>query len=276
MPQQELGPGRARLSRTVRSGVASSHAFVAALMALAPRTADARARPLFEPTDLEMERSGTVEIDLQVGAVRGESPWRLMVPDVEIDVGLFRNVELDVDGAYAIEGPGDGRFSFDHLAADDPWVAAKLGLYDSREEGARDAWAVGLQLGPKLPLANDAHGIGFEGLLITGCTWSKTHLVLNMGGLIDPGGAVSSGRPAGVEGGIDVSLHLGASSFSLTAELGGTHFFSPDADELHTTGGISWGPNEQLDVSVIGLLGLLRGGDRGGVLLGVSPKFALW
>jgi hypothetical protein len=27
---------------------------------------------------------------------------------------------------------------------------------------------------------------------------------------------------------------------------------------------------------VVGLIGLLRGGDRGGVLLGVAPKFALW
>jgi hypothetical protein len=249
---------------------------VLVFVAGAPRGADARRRPLFEPTDLEMERPGMVEIDLQVGAVRGEAPWRLLVPDVEVDVGLSRNFELDVDGAYAIEGPDDGEFSFDHPAPDNLWVAAKLGLYDWREEGAPDAWAIGLQLGPKVPVANDARGIGYEALLIGGRTWSESHLVFNLGGLIDPGGAISTQRPAGVEGGVDVNLHLGTSSFSLTAELGGVHFFSPDADQLHTTAGVTWGLSEQLDVSIVGLLGLLPGGDRGGVLLGMSPKFALW
>ena len=246
------------------------------LVVLAPRAAGARGRPLVEPTDLEMERAGMVEIDLQLGAVQGETPWRVVVPDVEIDVGLAPNVEIDIDGAYAIEGPDDGRFSFDHPAPDNLWVAAKLGLYDSREEGAKDAWAIGLQLGPKLPVARDAHGIGYEGLLIGGRTWGESHLALNLGGLIDPGGAISTQRPFGVEGGVDVNLHVGTSSFSLTAELGGAHFFSPDADQLHTTAGVTWGPSDRLDVSIVGLLGLLHGGDRGGVLLGVSPKFALW
>jgi hypothetical protein len=260
-------PGAVRLEVAV---------LVTVFVAWAPRRAQARQRPLFEPTDLEMERPGVVDVDLQFGAMRGANPWRLVVPDVEVDLGLSRNVELDVDAAYAIEGPGDGRFSFDQPAPDNLWVAAKLGLYDWHEEGAHDAWAIGLQLGPKLPLANDAHGIGYEALLLGGRTWGESHLVLNLGGLIDPGARVSSQRPVGVEGGVDVNLHLGASSFSLTAELGGAHFFSPDPDQLHTTAGVTWGPSEQLDLSIVGLLGLLPGGDRGGVLLGVSPKFALW
>src|SRR4051812_32257065 len=39
------------------------------------RTAAARHRPLFEPTDLEMEDCGTMEVDLQFGLVRGREPW---------------------------------------------------------------------------------------------------------------------------------------------------------------------------------------------------------
>jgi hypothetical protein len=250
--------------------------FTPVLLASAARPAAARQRPLFEPTDLEMERPGVVEIDLQLGDVRGESSWRLVVPDFELDIGLMPNLELDVDCAYAIEGPGDGQFSFDHPAPDDLWIAAKLGLYDWREDGRSGAWAIGLQLGPKLPVANDARGIGYEALVLGGRTWGETHLVFNLGALVDPGATPSSGRPAGVEGGADVNLRLGASSWSLTGELGGVHFVSPDADQLHATAGLTFGPSEQLQVSIVALVGFLRGGDRGGVLLGVSPKFSLW
>jgi hypothetical protein len=76
-----------------------------AVAVLGPTPAWARpARPLFEPTDLEMEEAGVTEVDLQLGAVRGPpgSPWRAVLPDFELDLGLLPNLELDLDGAYAI------------------------------------------------------------------------------------------------------------------------------------------------------------------------------
>ena len=79
-------------------------------------------------------------------------------------VGLFPRVEIDIDGAYAIEGPDDGRFAFDYPAPDNIWVAAKLGLYDSRKEGETTAWAIGAQLGPSFPPRATCTGIGYEGL----------------------------------------------------------------------------------------------------------------
>ena len=258
--------------RAAPVALAASAAFAGGLVA---RRADGRNRPLFEPTDLEMEHAGVVELDVQVGMVRGDAPWRLVVPDVEVDVGISQNVELDVDGAYAIEGPGNGQFSFDHPAPDNLWVAAKLGLYDSRDDGRSAAWAIGAQLGPKLPLANDAHGIGYEALLLVGHTRGESHIVLNAGGLVDPGAGISSGRPAGIEGGLDLDLHFGHSPLSITGELAAVHFFSPDADQLNMTGGVTLAASEQLDFSLLGLVGFL-GGDRAGVLFGVSPKFALF
>jgi hypothetical protein len=243
---------------------------------LAGRDAAARRRPLFEPTDLEMEDPGTLDVDLQFGVLHGEGPWRVTVPDVEVDLGLARGVELDVDGAYAIEGPDDGTFSFDHAAPDNLWVAAKLGLYDDVDEGTDAGWAIGAQLGPKLPVARDAHGVGYEGLLLVGRHWgSDSHLVLNVGGLVDPGAAIGAGRPAGIEGGIDLDVAL-RGPFSLTGELAGVRFFSADADQLHATAGVTWSTTSALDLSLVALVGFLRGGDRAGVLLGVSPKFALW
>jgi hypothetical protein len=38
-------------------------------------------RPLFEPTDLEMEPTGMLDVDLQVGGIRGRGPWRVVVTD---------------------------------------------------------------------------------------------------------------------------------------------------------------------------------------------------
>jgi hypothetical protein len=252
--------------------------FVLAVLVLAyPESARARQRHRFEPTDLEMESGGVVELDMQVGAIRGEGPWRTVVPDVELDLGLTRNVELDIDGAYAVEGPDDGPFSFDHPAPENIWIAAKLGLYDSRDDDAdTTAWSVGAQLGPKLPVASGAHGIGYEALLIAGYTWKESHFVLNLGGLVDPGPTVSTDRPRGVEAGLDADIQLGHSPLSITAELAALHFLSADDDQLNATSGVTFAATENLDLSLIGLVGFLRGGDRGGVLFGVSPKFALW
>jgi hypothetical protein len=233
-------------------------------------------RRLFEPTDLEMEKPGIAEVDLQVGALRSDVPWRLVVPDLELDLGIAEGVELDVDGAYAIEGPHDGSFSLDHPAPDNLWLAAKLGIYDWRAPGANDAYALGAQFGPKLPVATDGHGIGYEWLLLLGRTWGESHLVLNLGGLIDPGVSVSHGRPIGIEGGVDADVDLKVANLSVSGELGGIRYFSADPHELHATAGLTWAANDNLDISAVALTGFLKGGDHAGFLLGVSPKFALW
>jgi hypothetical protein len=257
--------------------IATGVSLFALMVTVDPRSARARQRHRFEPTDLEMEDSGLTEVDVQVGMVRGDGPWRTVVPDVELDVGLTPNVELDVDGAYAVEGPDDGQFALDHPAPENVWIAVKLGLYDTREDDSdTTAWAIGAQLGPKLPVANDAHGIGYEALVIAGYRWRESHVVLNLGGLIDPGLQVSSQRPEAVEGGLDVDVQFGRSPWSVTAELAGAHFFSADSDQLNGTAGLTFAASEMLDLSLVGLVGFLKGGDRGGVLLGISPKFALW
>jgi hypothetical protein len=249
---------------------------VGGALALVAGSAHARRRPLFEPTDLELEDPGVAEVDLQYGVLRSDSPWRVVVPDVEVDLGLTENVEVDVDGTYAVLGPDDGSPSPEHEAFDNVWISTKLGLYDDHDEDSKTAWAVGIQLGPKLPVAPDAHGIGYEGLFLFGRTWGESHLVLNVGALVDPGAEVSRQRPAGIEGGIDLDLDLGWSDLSMSAEVGGVAYISSDPSELHATWGLTWAESKQLDLSVVGLVGFLRGGDQLGFLLGVSPKFALW
>src|SRR3954468_1791496 len=103
-------------------GGGSGLALLISCWATAPAHAPARrVRPLFEPTDLELEDSGTVEADLQLGVVRGEEASRLVFPDLELDVGVTRDLEIDLDGAYAIEAAPGGSFSFDRAAPDSLW-----------------------------------------------------------------------------------------------------------------------------------------------------------
>ncbi len=264
---------RARLWRYIP---ACELALALALLAvLLPATAHARrgVRPLFEPTDLELEKTGVVDIDVQIGAIQGQGPARVVVPDFEVDVGLLPNLELDIDGAYAIEGPASGPFSFDHAAPDSLWVGGKLGIYDWTDDEAHQSWALGLQLGPKLPVASGAHGIGGEVLALIGHTRGKTHLVLNAGAFADPHPAPDTGRPIGIELGLDLDRDLDAAGhFSLTAELSGVRFLSSDPAQLLATAGITYSVNDNLDLSLVGLVGFLDGSDRYGALIGVSPK----
>jgi len=251
-------------------------AVAAVVLASSPATA-LGAKNRFEPTDLELEDPGVLDVDLQFGALRSAGPWRAVTPDVEIDLGLTRNVELDVDFAYAVEGPERGAFSFDHVRADNLWLSAKVGLFGRRNASSGAAWSVGLQLGPKLPLAPDAHGVGYEALLLVGRTFGRLHTVLNAGGLVDPGAQVSRGRPIGVELGLDLRLALDDKDrFSILGQVGSILYVSSDPHELHASSGLRWSPSERLDLSLMGLVGLPPGSDRYGVLLGVSPKFQLW
>jgi hypothetical protein len=234
-------------------------------------------RPLFEPTDLEMEEPGTIEADFQLGMIRGRGPWRVVIPDFELDFGILRRLELDLDGAYAIEGPSRGPFAFDHAAPDSLWVSAKFGLFDWRNEQAKTAWATGVQAGPKLPVARGSHGVGFEGVWLVGFTVKRTHLVLNTGAFQDPNPDRQSGHPVGLELGLDLEHELDSSGrFSLKAEVAGVYFLSADPHQLASTFGPAWHPHPDLELSLIGLVGYLDGGDRYGLLFGVAPKLHLF
>jgi hypothetical protein len=252
------------------------------LVAAAETTAHGRrgVRPLFEPTDLEIEEPKVMEVDVQTGAIRSQGPWRVVVPDLEIDVGLLRNLELDLDAAYAIEGPPTGPFTFDHPAPDSLWLSAKLGLWDWADDadgpgGAPpvSAWALGLQVGPKLPVFSISSGVGVEGLVLIGHVIGRTRVAVNAGAFVDPRPDDSAGRPVGIELGCDLDRDIDAAGrWSVKGEIGGVRFLSSDPNQLLVTLGPAWSPNDDLELSVIGMWGFLSGSDRYGVLFGFSPK----
>ena len=258
---------------------------VGMLVALA-RPGDALARrgvrPLFEPTDLELEDPGVSEFDLQAGPIRGQGPWRLVIPDFEIDLGLLRWLEFDLDGSYALEAPGPGSFRFENAAPDNLWPALKIGIYDWVDEGSSaddlTAWAVGAQVGPKIPAAPGSHGVGFEALALIGHVLWKAHFVLNAGMFIDPHPSATSDRPIGIELGLDFDRDLDKGGhYQVTAELSGVKFLSSDPNQLLATAGLAWTPiPPYTQFTVVGLVGFLEGSDKYGMLLGLNQKIGIW
>ena len=250
-----------------------------AALTLFPVVARARMRPRFEPTDLEWEETGVFEADLETGAIRGAGPWRVMVADFELDLGLLPNLEFDLDGAVAIEGPPTGPFALDHPVYDVLWASAKIGIYDDVDDQTQRTRAIGLQVGPKLPVG-PTRGLGAETLIITGTRARPLTFALNLGAFVDPAPDSTSYRPWGAEAGIDVEIDLGkADVFTLTGELAGTLFGSADANQVQASAGLSWSVIPNLDLSVVGLVGLVGvagGGDRYGFLVGAEPKMRLF
>ena len=217
------------------------------------------------------------EFDLQFGAVRSPGPWRFVIPDFELDFGISHNVELDLDGAYAIQGPDSGSFSFDHAVPDSLWPSVKLGLWNDHDYDTRRARAIGIQIGPKLPIAPGSHGLGGEGLVVLGGSRDGMNVVLNLGGFVEPAQDAASNRQVGLEAGVDLQQQLDAQNrFQLTGELASAYFLSPDPNQVHATAGITWSVTPMMDLSIVGLVGFLAGDDRYGVLFGFSPKLRMF
>jgi hypothetical protein len=263
---------------------ASQVAIAFVLVLAIPRVAAARRgiRPLFEPTDLELEEPGTTELDVQVGLIHGREPWRLVIPDFEVDVGLLRNLEIDVDGAYALEAHVPGSLRFGSPVPDNLWLAAKVGLVDWGDltapgpEGA-DAWAVGLQAGPKLPISPDSSRLGVEGLVLLAHVVGKNHFAANGGAFYDPIPAPGLGRPFAVEGGLAFDRDLDAAGhYQVTASAAGVRFLSSYPNQLVGSAGLGWSPTPWTQVTLTGLAGFFAGSDRYGALLGLAQKVRFW
>lgn len=130
----------------------------------------------------------------------------------------------------------------------------------------------GLQLGPKLPFARGSVGLGVEELVLVGLALPHTHVVLNAGGLLDPSSG-TTGRPRAFEGGIDLDHDLDSRGiWTWTGELGAVRFLSSDPKQIHVATGVTWSSWDWLSLSATGMVGLSRGSDRYGLLLGVAPR----
>ena len=227
----------------------------------------------FEPDDLELENPGVLDLDVQAGPVLGDATIRnhLLLPDFEIGLGLTREVELDVSGAFYFDRVGGQR----HTSGDALWVATKLGLYDDSDVPG-DAWAVGVELGPRFPTVHSG-GVGYGALGLVGYTHGRLTWVLNAGTLIDPGASISDQHSSSLVCGVDFNADFSPRSrWSVQSELGAAYYFSPDPHELSAALGATYAVTPRLDLSLTALGGFLRHTDHAALLLGVSPQVELW
>jgi hypothetical protein len=225
-------------------------------------------RRRFEPTDFRLSPPGTAEIDLQAGVVEGTTSTRAYAPDVEATLGLSRSAELEIDTQLGFDS---GEYQF----ADQLWVAGRLGVADRDADDDESSWAAGVQAGPRIPAVLGSRGLGVEGLAIVGRNQGAVHLFGQGGFILDS--SFEGHRPYGGEGGFDAEIDLDRhDTWTLKGEIGGVHFFSQNADQLHVTAGAGVRPSAWLELTAVGLVGLLPGGDRFGVLFGAAPRFRLF
>jgi hypothetical protein len=244
------------------------HALLCVLVAFPGAAAARSLRPRFEPTDLELEVPGVIELDLQVGFIQSPGPYRLVLPDVELDIGVLPNFEIDIDWTYALEQP------FDHSTPDHVWLSGKIGLFDHRFAHDGGSLALGVQLGPRLGAAPGARGGGFEGLAMAAFEYRRLHLALNGGVLVDPPFAEGH-RPLAIESGFDAAFDVDRRrTVAATAALAAVYYLSIDPNQLVISGGVSWSPRASISLSLSTLVGFLKGGDRFGFLVGYSQKIA--
>src|SRR5262245_52579481 len=153
-----------------------SRALVLVMLGVAGAAQARPVRPLFEPTDLELEQPGIFDVDLQIGVIQGADPgpYRVVTPDFELDLGILHWLELDIDGTYAVDENA-------HAVPDNLWISAKIALAVSRSVVDHRAWGIGVQIGPKLPVAPGSTGIGVEGLALAGGLLGRVQAVINAG-----------------------------------------------------------------------------------------------
>jgi hypothetical protein len=242
-------------------------AFALAVFGTSANALAGKTRPLFEPTDLEMQEPGDTELDAQLGVLRDTAgASRLVIPDLELGVGLSRRVEIDLDLTLSIPG-----FSTSQTSVESAWLSSKVGLYSTGDPKVGGAWALGTQFGPKLPSGDGARGVGYEALVLFGQVWTSEHAVLNLGSFVDPGQSAISGRLMGMEAGLDLDIDLDAAHrFSVLGEVSTVRFFSGEPAQLYATGGLGWSATDSLALTATGLAGFLTGGDRLGAMLGAK------
>lgn len=76
---------------------------------------------------------------------------------------------------------------------------------------------------------------------------------------------------------LDLDLDLDDhNAWSLKAEIGAVRFFSIDRDQLHLTAGPAVNVVPSLELSLVGIVGVLSGGDRIGALFGATTHFKVF
>ncbi|HVM98005.1 MAG TPA: hypothetical protein VMT89_16540, partial [Candidatus Acidoferrales bacterium] len=72
----------------------------------------ARVLRRFVPGDLEFEEPGVLALDNSVGFLSSQDGKRISIPDFEYSLGVTSNLELDLEGEFAMAKSGSNVFTF--------------------------------------------------------------------------------------------------------------------------------------------------------------------
>ncbi len=181
------------------------------------------------PQDLDMEAPGTGELSLRSGFTRHGAP-ALAAPDLEIDLGLLRRLELGVDGQWGVNNAGD-----DWAATDQMWLSFKHLLYDERLGST--AFALGVQHGPRVAATPTSKGLGYEALAMVGVRREAWQALVSLGCGLDPHDTALGLRPWVVMGSVDLDWSL-SDTWSLEAQLLDAQ--GPGAPGWVESAGVAW------------------------------------
>ena len=233
-------------------------------------------RPPFDASDLDLEPVGAIDVDTEFGVGRDGTSWRIYVPDFEVAIGIHERVELDIDGSSMLIGPDTKTFPPREFYPDHLWFSTKLGLHTFRSESGSKLGTLGLQLGPRVSVRPDAHGVGYAAVALASRVSGPWCLAGNLGYFVDPGDTVSSGRPHGLLFGADVGRAVGAGD---SGYVGLGAFGTSYPDGLPDLGGsvtFIYHAAPWLDLTTRTLGGYLGGATAFTTLVGLGFRFQVW
>jgi hypothetical protein len=245
---------------------------VALLSSLQPLPVQARRlfRARFEVGTLELEEAGAFAIDGQLGATYGdaEDGSRLVAPDFEVDIGLLKWLELDIDSGYSLVKLERGER---HWVGEPVWTALRFDLYSWERGETGRTFGVGLQVGPRFPNLRNLGGVGFAGLLLFGGGTRTFHVVANIGG------SVELAHAFGLIYGVGFQQELSDEhNIALIGQLAAIEYFDDSPSQLLLSVGAQKGLSDELEVELVVLGGPAYAGDRIGVLAGATYRHGLW
>ena len=237
---------------------------MAVLLVALPCQAKRRSLHFF-PKDLDMELPGDLEVTALTGWLRTGARDVLVVPDLEIDFGLARRVEIGCDFQAAVDAQTKVWAPTDHL-----WLSLKHIVADGRT--ARHALAFGFQHGPRVATMVGTHGAGYQAVGLWSLRAPDWQVVASTGAYLDPRDDALGHRPWALIAGMDVDWDFNdewtfAPSLSASWTPGGTVQWVVAAD-------LQW----QFDNWLLSAGALGGAGDDGkslGLRLGVAPRWQI-
>ena len=205
--QLSRGSGPAVYSRLSAIGLLAALALFGISPAAFAKTRSFR----YYPQDLDMELPGRAEADLRLGWSGGAAQPHLVAPDIQLDLGLSRTLEIGLDVQAGTLARGDG-WTFTDFA----WISAKHLLLDHRARSK--AVAVGLQHGLRLGQGLLPDALGYQGVVLASLRSPKAMVVFSLGAYGDPRETLGAARSLGWFSSVDATVGISDAS-ALEAQL---------------------------------------------------------